>query len=450
MQTDRSPRPVQTRIDCIQASTSPDPTLPRLRPPEGRAVRQAQPTMDCPACPSSNPPLRLSLSTVLPQPRLQVGPAGLTNGALPDAPGAAAVRRSSSEPLSSFTGSLDQPRRALEEVRQRLDDSRRQVAAAASDAEQRSDESLSLTERAEASARESLERTVDFATRLDQLAQTLNAIAQRATALSPDLDALTSDALPSSPDSLTSASRTDSMRHTIRQLILASRRVSAAVDRHRESVASASAAAAPAPASPPVPAPAVHARMPVILPSPIARPSSTSFLAPPDPLSSPSRRFTASPLPLSPLSPAPAPVRENYAGEHAQLERIAALQRDIQYRASELRQLRLRGRELEREGRRVALDGAEAVAAGGGEGDEGEKEEDDEDDGQEGAREGGAPLARALRLPRAELFAGASETSPRRQRVAAAEHRAEGTGPKRSTTLAEARRDYGVWAFCGR
>lgn len=243
------------------------------------------------------------------------------------------------------------------------------------------------------------------------------------------------------------------MRHTIRQLILASRRVSAAVDRHRESVASASTAAAPATASPPAPAPAVHARMPVILPSPIARPSSTSFLAPPDPLSSPSRRFTASPLPLSPLSPAPpAPRRENYAGEHAQLERIAALQRDIQYRASELRQLRLRGRELEREGRRVALGEAGTGAAGGGEGDEGEKEEeeDDEGDGHDEVREGGAPLARALRLPHAELFAGASETFPRRQRVAAADHRAEGTGPKRSSTVAEARRDYEVWAFCGR
>ncbi|GJN87782.1 hypothetical protein Rhopal_000737-T1 [Rhodotorula paludigena] len=360
--------------------------------------------------------------------------------------------RSSFEPFSSFTGSLDQPRRALEEVRQRLDDSRRQVAAAASDAEQRPDESLSLTERAEASARESLERTVDFATRLDQLAQTLNAIAQRATALSPDLDTLTSDASPSSPDSLTSASRTDSMRHTIRQLILASRRVSAAVDRHRESVASASAAAAPAPASPPAPGPAVHARMPVILPSPIAQPSSPWFLAPPDPLSSPSRRFTASPLPLSPSSPAAPPARENYAGEHAQLERIAALQRDIQHRASELRQLRLRGRELEREGRRVALGEAGTGAAGGGEGDEGEKEEeeDDEGDAHDEVREGGAPLARALRLPHAELFAGASETVPRRQRVAAADYRAEGTGAKRSTTVAEAQRDYEVWAFCGR
>lgn len=42
---------------------------------------------------------------------------------------------------------------------------------------------------------------------------------------------------------------------------------------------------------------------------------------------------------------------ENYPGERAQLLRIAALQRDIASRALELRELRARGRELDREER---------------------------------------------------------------------------------------------------
>lgn len=159
----------------------------------------------------------------------------------------------------------------------------------------------------------------------------------------------------------TLARHTDGIRNTVRQLLLASRRVNDAVERHRQRQLILD------PAQP----------LPVVLPdrslSPSPRhPASASNL---DPLGPP---FTSSPLPLSrtSASPAPSAEAENYPGERAQLLRIEQLQADIASRANELRDLRERSLELERAQRAIARraafessdsedGGVEVVAAGG-------------------------------------------------------------------------------------
>ncbi|BGP29261.1 hypothetical protein JCM10296v2_000999 [Rhodotorula toruloides] len=184
------------------------------------------------------------------------------------------------------------------------------------------------------------ERSPDFAARLQTLAQTLESLAERAGSLYPRPD-------PQSPlvsfaaalETPTLARHTDGIRHTVRQLLLASQRVGDAVERHRQRQLVLD------PAQP----------LPVILPdrslsSSPRRPASTATL---DPLRPP---FTSSPLPLSRTSATPAPPTqpENYPGEHAQLLRINQLQADIASRANELRDLRERSLELERAQRAIA------------------------------------------------------------------------------------------------
>ncbi|GAA5846562.1 hypothetical protein JCM9279_006742 [Rhodotorula babjevae] len=376
--------------------------------------------------------------------------------------------------LTNFADSLEEPRRALEQVRQRLDETRQRVAAVAASTRRREVELDEAAERARAQARDSLDRTVDFASRLDHLANTLNSIAQRASALSPALEPLRQPARPANlvtspaelePPSL--AAQTDSIRTTVRQLMLASRRVSSAVDRHRELAVGASSSSAAA-ASPP--APALDEPMRVVVLSsassadPLARHPDTS----PNPsglLLPPSTLFTTSPASLSPspsspsgtasprastsfpppLPPTPSPPdRENYPGERAQLLRIAALQADIAARAGELRTLRERDREVDRE--RRALEGAEMSLVEGG---AGALEDKEDEEGAAGGLllRGGAPLARAERVPL--LLAG-------RTGRLLAEQAGEGLdgggggGRKRARTAEELRREYELYRVCGR
>ncbi|BGP22055.1 hypothetical protein Rt10032_c18g5987 [Rhodotorula toruloides] len=183
-------------------------------------------------------------------------------------------------------------------------------------------------------------QNTDFAARLQTLAQTLESLAERAGSLNPRPQPvsllLTSGA---SLETATLARHTDGIRHTVRQLLLASQRVSDAVERHRQRQLVLD------PTQP----------LPVILPdrslSPSPRrPASTATL---DQLRPP---FTSSPLPLSRTSATPVPPTEaeNYPGEHAQLLRINQLQADIASRANELRHLRERSLELERAQRAIA------------------------------------------------------------------------------------------------
>ena len=388
--------------------------------------------------------------------------------------------------LTNFADSLEEPRRALEQVRQRLDETRQRVAAVAANTRRREIELDEAAERARAQARDSLDRTVDFASRcvassfprclltflsdtltirrLDQLAQTLNSIAQRASALSPALEPLRQSARPADlvtspaelePPSL--AAQTNSIRTTVRQLMLASRRVSSAVDRHHDLAVGISSSAA----SPPAPALDEPLRVVVLSststsdpladrpdtspnPSGLLLPTSTLFTTSPASLSPSPSPGTASPRPSTSLLPSPPapppPDRENYPGERAQLLRIAALQADIAARAGELRTLRERGREVDRE--RRALESGEVSAGAGA-----LEDKDDEDGAGVGLR--GAPLARAERIP---LLLGA------RTGRLLAEQGGEGLGGgggggggrKRARTAEELRREYELYAFAGR
>ncbi|GAA5902487.1 hypothetical protein JCM8208_006901 [Rhodotorula glutinis] len=382
--------------------------------------------------------------------RLREAEARMAGGQAVRASGASTSRLPDS--LTNFADSLEEPRRALEQVRQRLDETRQRVAAVAARTRSREVELDEAAERARAQARDSLDRTVDFASRLDQLANTLNSIAQRASALSPALEPLRQPARPANlvnsagelePPSI--AAQTDSIRDTVRQLMLASRRVSSAVDRHRELAVGSSTSAAPSPAldeplrvivlSPSSSSDPLVDR-PDTSPNPagLLLPTSTLFTTSPASLSPSTSPRAASPRTTTSFPPPPsAPERENYPGERAQLLRIAALQADIAARAGELRTLRERGREVDRE-RRAPEGGSGGPSAGA-------LEDKDEEDGVELR---GAPLARAERTPL--LLAG------RTGRLLAEQHD-EGAGVggrKRARTAAELEREYQLFRFCGR
>ncbi|GAA5903446.1 hypothetical protein JCM6882_006550 [Rhodosporidiobolus microsporus] len=355
--------------------------------------------------------------------------------------GVAAEAPSEAEPFS-LSSSLDSSRQLLEQVRRRLDETRQRVDEA-SERVQRNTQTLverAIRQDEEADrllmdSRERMEWGASFIERLEQLIQTLTTLSERASALPDSLDSLSSAApvppwrlppssLPSSSplETPSAAAATDSLRHTVRQLITASRRVSAAINQHRESItAAATRFSAPTPATSEetaasssnveeehVPLLRTDVPLPVSLPSP-SSPSRDTFVPPtglhippinippvsPNPsgllLPTSTGTFptstapfafplTASPRPISPSLPsndypspqtphplvlplpavqphtgpqayaqAQAQAQENYPGERAQLLRIAQLQRDIAARAGELRELRRRTEELERE-----------------------------------------------------------------------------------------------------
>ncbi|GAA5861959.1 hypothetical protein JCM1840_006888 [Sporobolomyces johnsonii] len=373
--------------------------------------------------------------------------------------------------------SFERTRRAMAEVRERLDDMTRVLgemrrpadAAAREEPNAPAVARLTPAERAGAAWREArpgLDRTVTFPTRLEHLAQTLTHLSERASTLSPPSPSSPAQPLvrlpPLSPpratplftslndvESPSSASVTDDISRTVRQLIAASRRVTAAIHHHereRESIA-ATASDSTAPSGASFNVPPLHLPLRVSLPSPLRSSSSTDSTLPqttspnPDAILLPSTRFSHSPLsdpdpattrPFSSLAVPGLSTPENYPGEHAQLLRIAALQRDIATRAGELRELRARSRELEfeeseyRRARRPSV-GASAGAGGGGAADAGEKDEDEES--ANGGRVGGE------REVEVEASSSGDETVGH---------------PRKSRTKEERRRAYEVYAFCGR
>ncbi|GAA6005288.1 hypothetical protein JCM10207_002927 [Rhodosporidiobolus poonsookiae] len=394
----------------------------------------------------------------------------------------------------ALDSSLEGSRQMLEQVRRRLNETRERVLAATERIERNSAVITERTveERDEADriledARVALGRTTEFAGRLEELTDTLAGLADSAStsptpgssppadtsSSPPSLPPLPLVTSPSSLESSVSAAQTDSIRHTIRQLIVASRRVSAAIDRHRESVTSALAGAATPAADEAVPLLRGDTRLPVILPdadtSPAIPPSPSRETTSPNPSGlllptaggtypSSSYPLTTSPRPISPTPPSPSsPARhaltptsieteESYPGERAQLLRIARLQRDIASRADELRELRERGREIEREQR--ALD---RERAGPGEAGEGE---------EEGERAAGAwRLWSVYRAPDAaeqddeegkEDAEGEREVQPARRRSLGSAARRHVRRKEPQKTDEERRREYEVWARCGR
>ncbi|GAA6044001.1 hypothetical protein JCM8097_000187 [Rhodosporidiobolus ruineniae] len=189
-----------------------------------------------------------------------------------EAAAAAARMRATDERLSRdpaneaaelLRDSLENSRLMLEQVRRRLDQTRERVAraterverdveAAAAGMGQSSAEQI-LASEALRDSQEQFDRAARFITRLDTLTQTLSNLSYRAASLSSATGAGNSPPPPSSfvpssalLESPSSAANTDSIRHTVRQLVTASRRVTAAIDRHRESVAAAVEALPPA------------------------------------------------------------------------------------------------------------------------------------------------------------------------------------------------------------
>ncbi|GAA5924135.1 uncharacterized protein JCM15063_005554 [Sporobolomyces koalae] len=356
---------------------------------------------------------------------------------------------------SEAVEAYEESRRLLSEVRARLNETRTRiedvrVLAETEDPEDDDREVNSDRRESVRLARQGLSRTVAFATRLGQLASTLTDLSDRASALT---DSGTSARTASSPyprpssaspvtlpisssplESSASAQQTDSIRHTVRQLIVASRRVSAAIDRHR-------AQQDMTPATPPdssddLPLP------PTDLPLRVTFPSATQTTDPDQPsvfangtspnldgLLLPSRPFTHSPLAISADRWPPPQEREpgeNYPGERAQLVRIANLQRDIASRAVELRELRARGRELDREERESRRSRLNQDIRAGSTHPDAEKEDDDDDQ---------TWIIRALgRQVEVEGSSSGDETvmQPRRK------------------TKEERQRHYKMYSFCGR
>ncbi|GAA5831153.1 hypothetical protein JCM11251_007774 [Rhodosporidiobolus azoricus] len=366
-------------------------------------------------------------------------------------------------------------------------------------------------ERLLADSRERVEWGATFIERLESLIQTLTTLSERAAALPIPPWRLPSPPPPisssSSLETPASAAATDSLRHTVRQLIAASRRVSSAIDRHRDSITAAATrlseertdASSGNMEEEHVPLLRTDVPLPVQVPS---RPTSASLLtAAPLPNVLPtspnpsglllptstgtfSFPLTASPRPISPrtpsteqartaLIPPPAPDQdpdqENYPGESAQLLRIAQLQRDIAARTGELRDLRARTEELEREQRRESSSGVEvgmAIAEGGEEGglegslvrrriprgegnpwtvreeaaEEGDGEAKEEEEG-EGENEWDS-LQREIEEDRYGAF------------VRSVGSRDSGLSPSASVSRVskeeKRRRDYEIWSMCGR
>ncbi|BGP13141.1 hypothetical protein JCM10213_000281 [Rhodosporidiobolus nylandii] len=416
---------------------------------------------------------------------------------------------------TSLRTSIDGSRQMLEQVRSRLDETRTRISDAASSIEareadlaRRAQDERETRDRVLREQRENLERTTSFIDRLDNLSAVLNRLSDRAAALptsttpasSAPSSAHTTPARtssspvpsissPSELETAASASATDSLRHTVRQLVIASRRVSAAIDRHRESVAAASAAlntTSLAEAEEPLSLEAEE-NVPLLrmdVPLRVSLPQRTNDTSPssarpepprtqpgtsPDPsslllpTSTGTFTFTASPRSISPLppspdpsrtrgattlmpalpSPAPAPNRsmdqheeENYPGERAQLLRIAQLQQDIAARAETLHELRERGREIEREQRRTAL-GSGGAVRGGHVNEWRILEADNEDEPKDEDELGGEEVGPARGSAR--LY---SEVAAR-----GAEAVVAGRKPKSD---AEKRRERESWARCGR
>ncbi|GAA5873285.1 hypothetical protein JCM16303_001081 [Sporobolomyces ruberrimus] len=371
------------------------------------------------------------------------------------------ARETAVEPPSEASEAYDESRRLLLEVRQRLEDTRTRIEDARalvnnSSSEENDDSDFrdSVVE-----ARQGLDRTVAFASRLGQLASTLTDLSARASALTDSatasrLSELSPRSAPRSPavraprtstlESTSSASQTDSIRHTVRQLIVASRRVSAAIDRHRAQQEEAAASSSSQPTNV-TPLPAIDVPLRVSFPSPLR--SSTSStpsergLAPPDfaettspnpdGLLLPSRPLTRSPLALSADYSRTTGLQgsENYPGERAQLLRIASLQRDIASRALELRELRARGRELdreEREARRLRSEGSQNAQ---GTVVDPDKEEDESNYWD---------FSWTTRRPRREVEVEASSSGD------------ETVMQSRVETREERRRRYQVYSICGR
>ncbi|GAA5966039.1 hypothetical protein JCM3765_006547 [Sporobolomyces pararoseus] len=356
---------------------------------------------------------------------------------------------SSPPPSTEASEAYDESRRLLLEVRQRLEDTRTRIEEARAVLNEGEQYGLrdSVVE-----AQQGLDRTVAFASRLRQLASTLTDLSERASVLSnsssrpPNRSPSIQTTAVSELESPASASNTDSIRNTVRQLIVASRRVSTAIDRHRaqQEAASASSQTSPAPPLPPSNLP-LRISLP---PPPLFRPTSGSPTPPSDPLGVsptqntspnpdglllPSRPFTRSPLSLpSEYSRITTLASgENYPGERAQLLRIASLQQDIATRALELRELRARGRELdreERETRRIRLEGGQIVPLLAIDQD---KEEDEEEAEGEEAR---WLLRRIGREVEVETHSSSDETVTQ----------------SRSKRKEEQRRRYEVYAVCGR
>ncbi|TKA53325.1 hypothetical protein B0A53_04343 [Rhodotorula sp. CCFEE 5036] len=212
---------------------------------------------------------------------------------------------------ASATGALQEQRRMLDEVRDRLEETRRRIAAATATSRA---ETLRGSGTSVPTPQDALTRDFRFASRVDILAHTLNSIAERTMSLSSAIESLrASSPLPSrslDTDPFTSArslrpvsstslptprspptappqtslhpdspleedpAHTDEVRAIVRQLVLMSRRVSAVIAQHREQVGTSPADLPPPPASsPPHRAsssshgPTMREQLPVILPS---------------------------------------------------------------------------------------------------------------------------------------------------------------------------------------
>lgn len=340
----------------------------------------------------------------------------------------------------------DESRRLLLVVRQRLEDTRVRIEDARVVLNDPDENGVRTSA---GQAQQGLDRTIDFATRLQQLASTLTDLSERASALAhsssqpPDRSAVGDIRSAAALETPSSATNTDSIRTTVWQLLVASRRVSIAIDHHRaqqEAVSSSSLARSEAP-----PLPSTNVPLRVSLPSitssrPTARTPSLTVepsalrndTSPnPDGLLLPSRPLTQSPSSLftDHTNSATDQLGENYPGERAQLLRIASLQRDIASRASELRELRARGRELDREERlnrrmRMTIDQTVPLLST-----DGDKEEDEAEESVSGGQRRTSPQDVAI------------ESSGRPGAMTALQH---------SLAKEEQRKRYEIYSVCGR
>ncbi|GAA5874994.1 hypothetical protein JCM8547_002144 [Rhodosporidiobolus lusitaniae] len=378
---------------------------------------------------------------------------------------------------SSLQASLDNSRRTLEQVRRRLDETRERIITSTSRVEANADVVLARTAEERASAdrllqesRERLDWSTTFVTRIDSLIETLSSITDRTASLSSNTNNAVSSPTSASfaslsvspPSPVASASffetpsgaaATNSLRQTVRTIVTASRHVSAAIDRHRESVAAASARLHTPAGNDPL-STGVAEDVPLLRPddtlptqgtsSPSAIPGITLSNLDPSSLLATGSSFPLSTSPL-PLSPSPEPHSstaeppENYPGERRQLARIAQLQSDIAQRASQLRDLRGRADELVRE--QESFDLSVSVESGGrGAGDGGGEGEEPKDDAAE------------LEAEREVLDWAQRRALRRAEETASAAREALGSLGKvrKERTEEERRRDYEVWARCGR
>ncbi|GAA5865782.1 hypothetical protein JCM3774_003090 [Rhodotorula dairenensis] len=220
-----------------------------------------------------------------------------------------AMSNSDTSAPSSAGIELQEQRRMLDEVRDRLEETRQRIAAAT--AYSRAEEHRGSP--ALVAAQDALSRDIRFASRVDILAHTLNSIAERTMSLSSAIESLRASSPPTSsprarPDADSTLARlpfratpstsfatgstqdsglatltratsleedathTDDIRSVVRQLVLMSRRVAAVIAQHREQVATSAANLPPAPeptsaARSPSEGLSMREQLPVILPS---------------------------------------------------------------------------------------------------------------------------------------------------------------------------------------